>query len=305
MKTRLLFFISLSIFLFSCSKDNVTATDYITEVSEHADDQSRFSAAVDASVNDANSAMEASIGFSGKNENIQSLICDATITIDTTGANRTLIITYNGANCLGNYTRTGSIQISMSQAVRWRNAGATINVNFQNLKITRLSDNKSITINGLQQITNLSGGLLINLAGTDSIIHTLTSNNMSVTFDNGNQRTWQVARRRSFRYNNGIVITTTGMHTSGTTTGITEWGTNRFGHIFTTAIAQPLIIRQDCNFRLVSGKINHWTDLFNAQVMFGLDAAGNPTGCPGASDYYLKIEWRGPSNIVRTVILPY
>jgi hypothetical protein len=221
------------------------------------------------------------------------------------GATRSITIVYNGNHCLGNYTRTGTVIISMASGTRWRNAGATINISFQQLKVTRLSDNKSITISGDQVLTNVTGGLLINLSGAGVITHTITSSNMSVTFDNGNIRTWQVARKRDYTYNNGIVITTTGMHTNGATTGIAEWGNNRFGNPFTSAIAQPLIIRQDCNFRLVSGKINHWSSLFNATVLFGLDAAGNPTGCPGTGDYYLKIEWTGPTGIRRTVILPY
>lgn len=289
----------------SCTKNTDTATDYITESSVHADDQSRFSTEIDAVANDANAAVEFSGGFTGRNSNIQSLICDADITIDTLSNPRTITITYNGTNCLGNRTRTGSIIISMPSGIRWRNAGATLTVNFQNLKITRVSDNKSITINGTQNITNVSGGLLVNLATLGSITHTISSSNMSVTFDDGSQRTWQVGRRRVFTYNNGLVIATTGTHTEGVVTGIAEWGTNRYAHSFTTAIAQPLIIRQDCNFRLVSGKVKHATSLFNSTVTFGLDAAGNPAGCPGSAFYYLKIEWTGPSNIHRVVILPY
>lgn len=305
MKTIFLLAVLTAIVFISCTPDTITATDYITEVTEHSDDQSRFSNEIDAVANDINLAIETSAGFTGRNEDLQSLVCDADITVDTSGPMRTLTITFNGSNCAGTRTRTGSIIVSMAATTRWRNAGATLNVNFHNLKVTRLSDNKSITINGTQIITNLSGGLLVNLATTGSVTHTITSNNMSLVLDNGNQRNWNVARKRVFSYQNGIVITTTGMHTSGLTTGISEWGTNRFGNSFTTAIAQPMIIRQDCNFRLVSGKINHWTHLFNATALFGLDASGNPTTCPGTNPYYLKIEWRGPSNIQRTVILPY
>ena len=289
----------------ACQKDKVTATDYISETTEQADDQSRFSEETDAIANDANSVIETSFGFTGRSENIQSLICDATISIDTTSNPRTITIVYNGTNCLGNRTRTGKVVISMAAVTRWRQAGATLNVQFQNLKITRLSDNKNITINGTQIYTNVSGGLLSNLATLGSLTHTITSSNMSITFDDGSQRDWQLARRRVFSYNNGIVISTTGTHTDGATTGITEWGTNRFGHSFTTAVTQPLVIRQDCNFRMVSGKVAHHTSLFNATVTFGLDANGNPTGCPGAGDYYLKLEWTGPSGMRRTVILPY
>lgn len=308
MKARLLtlsaVIFSLSIIFTSCQKDAVTATDYTNETTVHSDDQSRFSSEVDGVANDANAALEATSGFTGRTESIQS-ICDATIAVDTLSNPRTITITYNGTNCLGNRTRTGVIVISMPQGVRWKNAGAALSVTFQNLRITRVSDNKSITMNGTLTFTNVSGGLLFNLPTLGTITHTITSSNMSVTFDNGQQRSWQVARQRVFTYNSGIVITTTGTHTDGAISGIAEWGTNRFGNTFTTIITQPLIIRQDCNFRMVSGKVSHATTLFNATVTFGLDASGNPTGCPGAGSYYLKIAWTGPSGIPRTVILPY
>jgi hypothetical protein len=265
---------SLSLIFTACQKDTVTATDYTTETTTHSDDQSRFSNEIDGVANDADAAVEATSGFTGRIESIQS-ICDATIAVDTLSNPRTITITYNGTNCLGNRTRTGVVVISMAQGVRWRNAGAILNVSFQNLRITRLSDNKSITINGTQTYTNVTGGLLINLPTLTSITHTITSSNMSVTFDNGQQRTWQVARQRVFTYNNGIVITTTGTHSEGGVTGIAE-----------------------C-------KVAHSTALFNATVTFGLDAAGNATSCPGTGSYYLKIEWTGPSGIPRTAILPY
>jgi hypothetical protein len=193
----------------------------------------------------------------------------------------------------------------MAQGVRWKNAGAIVNVNIQNLRITRISDNKSITINGTHTYTNVSGGLLINLATLGTITHTLTSSNMSVTFDNNSQRTWQVAKQRVFTYNNGIVVTTTGTHSQGAVTGIAEWGINRFGRTFTTAITQPLVVRQDCNFRLTSGKVEHVTPVFNATVTFGLDSAGNPTTCPGLAAYYMKIVWTGPNGNPHTIIWPY
>ena len=308
MKAKLLYvgaiILSFSFLFTACQKDTATGNDYTAETTTHSDDQSRFSGEMDAAANDENAAIEATAGFAGRSESIQS-ICDATIAVDTFSNPRTITITYNGTNCLGNRTRTGVIVLSMAQGVRWKNAGAVINVTFQNFKITRLSDNKSITINGTQSHTNVSGGLLINLPTLNTITHTITSSNMSVTFDNGSQRTWQVARQRVFTYNNGIVITSTGTQTVGGVTGVAEWGTNRFGNTFTTAITQPLVLRQDCNFRLVSGKLEHAATVINASVTFGLNAAGNPTSCPGIGSYFMKIEWTGPAGIPRVVILPY
>lgn len=308
MKARLLSFavaiLSVSVLFTACQKDADTPSDNSAETTTHSDDQSRFSNEIDAAGTDVNASLEATSGFTGRTENIQ-VVCDATVAIDTVSNPRTITITYNGSNCLGGRTRTGVIVVSMAQGVRWKNAGAVLNVSFQNLKITRVIDNKSITINGTQTYTNVSGGLLVNLPTLNTITHAITSSNMSVTFDNNAQRNWQVARQRVFTYNNGIVMTSTGTHSAGGVTGIAEWGTNRFGNAFTSAIAQPLVIRQDCNFRLVSGKITHSTALFNAAVTFGLDATGAPTGCPGLGSYFLKIEWTGPSGVPRTLILPY
>ncbi len=306
-KTILTVFAVLSavFILSSCQKeksddDNSSST----EISTHSDDQSRFATEQDAVANDANLMIEATSGISGRGEQVQSLICDATVVVDTISNPRTITITYNGTNCLGNRTRTGVVVLSMNHGVRWKNAGAVINVSFQNLRITRLSDNKSITINGTQTYTNVSGGLLVNLPALGTITHTITSSNMSITFDNGAQRNWQVARRRVFTYNNGIVITITGTHTDGAVTNIAEWGTNRFGGTFTTSTLEPIIIKQDCSFRVTGGKLKHVTPLVTATATFGLNSAGVPTTCPAGS-YYFKLEWVGPLGNNRSVILPY
>lgn len=292
-------------FLFtSCQKDSSDSPDYTTETSTHSDDQNRFSNEVDAAANDVVLTLDGTSGFAGRGESIQT-ICDATVVVDTMSNPRTITITYNGTNCLGTRTRTGVIVVSMAQGVRWKNAGAVINVSFQNFKVTRLSDNKSITINGTQAYTNVSGGLLVNLPILNTITHTITSSNMSVLFDNGSQRTWQVARQRVFTYNNGVVITVTGMQSQGGITGIAEWGTNRYGNAFTTSITQPLVFKQDCSFRLGSGKVEHATANFNASATFGLDASGNATGCPGANPYYMKITWTGAGGNTQTTLIPY
>lgn len=310
MKARLLsltaLVLSLSLLFTACQKEKGSdETDYTAESSTHSDDQNRFSNEVDAVANDVNTQLEVTSGFSGRPDNVQSFICDATVVVDTLSNPRTITITYNGTNCLGNRTRTGVVIVSMAQGVRWKNAGAVLNVTYQNLRITRLSDNKSITINGTQSYTNVSGGLLINLPVLATITHTITSSNMSVTFDDGSQRTWQVARKRVFTYSAGIVITVTGTHAEGGATNIAEWGTNRFGSTFTTAISEPLVFRQDCSFRLTSGKVTHVTNHFNASATFGLNVTGIPTSCPGAGVYYMKIIWTGPLGIPHTAILPY
>ena len=296
--------LSLAVCFTACKKE-VGSSDSNNEVSKHSEDQTQFSGEVDAVANDANVALESNASFSGRNEQIQTLICNASVVLDTLSNPRKITITYNGLNCFGTANRSGIVVLSMAQGVHWKDAGAVLTVNYQNLHITRVSDNKSITINGSQNFTNVSGGLLVNLASLGTITHTITSSGLSVSFDDNTQRTWQVAKQRVFTYNNGVVITTTGTHSDGTHNHIAEWGTNRFGHAFVSATTQPLVIRQDCNFRLVSGEVTHVTNGISAVATFGLDATGNPTSCPGLGVYYFKIIWTGPNGNSITVILPY
>ncbi|MER3464413.1 MAG: hypothetical protein C4329_08390, partial [Chitinophagaceae bacterium] len=136
------------------------------------------------------------------------------------------------------------------------------------------------------------------------IVHTITSNNMTITFDDNTQRSWSVARKRTFSYNNGIVLSIIGTYSDNTTNGICEWGTTRFGTAFVTAITQPLVFRQDCNGRLVSGQIEHTRLSATATATFGLDASGNPVSCPNGA-YYMKIVITRTGQQPVTVLLPY
>lgn len=305
MNFRLLPVLTLALFttFTACKKDSKPA-DSTAELETHADDQSRVSTQIDDVSNDASLAIESSASYSGRMQNPPVVICDATVSYDSTSSPRKLTITYNGASCNGTFTRTGSVVVTMPANIHWKDQGAAITVTYQNLKVTRLSDNKSITINGSHTITNVSGGLLFNLSTQQSITHTISSDGMTITFDDGSQRVWKIARRRVFTYNNGLVLSITGDHTDGSKTGIAEWGLNRFGHAFTTSIKEPLVIRQDCAFRLTSGQVEH-EGFGTATATFGLDASGNPTSCPGSGHYYFKLTWTGPGGNTASAILPY
>ena len=128
---------------------------------------------------------------------------------------------------------------------------------------------------------------------------------MSIDFDNGTTRAWNVSKQRVFTYDNGIVITTTGTYSDGTNNNIAEWGINRLGESFTSLISEPKVIRQDCDFRLVSGQNTVITDNGTSVITYGLDADGNPTGCPGSGTYYYKLVWTGANGKTFTIIRPY
>ncbi len=296
----------------SCKKENTSTpgdiTDDAAQLQLQSDDQSRFSNESDAVDDDVNIALESFGGtYTGRPLSPLPYQCDADVAVDTTGNPRTITITYSGDTCIGGHrSRTGSVVISFGPEFRWARPGAHISVTYNNLKITRLIDNKSITINGTKTITNVSGGKIINLSTSSTpIVHNVTSDGMNVTFDDGSQRAWKVARKRSFTYDNGVVISITGIAPAAVGDGVAEWGLNRFGREFKTAILQPLVIKQSCNLRLVSGQVQHTGFFVTTTVTFGLDANGDPvTNCPAGPFYYQAV-WTARNGQTRTYTGPY
>jgi hypothetical protein len=317
-----LFAIAIAGIVFSCKKSNNSSSNSNTDsasVQVQSDDQSRVSNENDAVINDVNTTMSAQGSVTGSSLTpgirsgvettgaypVESLICDASVTVDTSNSTRTITITYNGANCNLTRTRTGVVTISIPAGVRWSDKGAVVTVSIQHLKITRIPDSKSITVNGTHTYTNVSGGSLTNLPTLGSITHTVTSDDMTITFDNGETRSWHIARQRVYSYANGIVVTESGMHMDGSTTGITEWGTNRFGNSFETVFTSPVVLTQSCNWRLTSGQIEVIRPAVTITLTLGLDSTGTPTGCPGTGFYYFKLVWQGAGGKTYTFILPY
>jgi len=309
MKTKLHFLpvlaLALTITLQSCEKtseikdeDDTTAQ---TQLVAHSSDEAMLSGEMDAVTNDVNVPLETT--ETGKSQD--GLVCSATLVYDTVGSEKKVTITYAGADCGGYRTRSGVVKISIPAGVRWSDVGAQITVTYENLKITRNSDKKSITINGSHKLTNVGGGLLVHLLiGRPNITHAFTSNGISVVFDDGSQVVWQVARQRVYTIANSGTITITGTHQEGTVTNIAEWGTDRYGHSFTTSITEPLIISGACQYRLVSGQIKHEWQTQTATVTFGLNAQGEVTSCP-TGNYYYKLAWTGALNTSLTYIGAY
>jgi hypothetical protein len=323
---RFLVIIAFTGLLASCNKNNSSSNNgsSTTDQQTTSDDATRVSTETDAAFDDVNTSMVTNYSVTGAalgRELMQRVvdgpgsadstaICDAVITLDTANGNRQITITYNGTNCALNRTRKGSITITWPIGQLWRDSGAVVTVTFNSLAITRLLDNKTITLNGTHTYTNVSGGSLIDLPNApagSSITHTITSSNMQVTFDNGTQRTWSVDRQRVFTYNGGYVITTTGLYTSGSTSGISEWGTDRFGNAFTVSIIQPRVITEACSWQMTAGEVALTNTAGVTTVTYGLNASGAASSCPvGNGTYYFELSFTPAANgKTYTFILPY
>lgn len=321
---RFLIVIAFTGILASCNKSNSSNNGTSnTDLQTNSDDQTRVSTETDAAIDDVNTAMTVQYNVTGAATGRQLMqriidgpgsgdstaICDAVISVDTSGSTDMITITYNGTNCALSRTRTGSVTISWTKGQIWQNAGSVVTVQFNNLTITRVRDNKTITLNGTHTYTNVSGGSLITLPNNpgSSVTHTITSDNMQISFDNGSKRSWSVARQRVFTYNGGYIITTSGTHTDGATSGISEWGTDRFGRAFEVVIVDPRVISQSCSWQMTTGTVAFINTLGTTTITYGLDAAGTSTSCPvGGATYYFELSWTGAAQgKTYSVILPY
>jgi hypothetical protein len=311
---------SFSAALLGCKKDDThSTTDGTTteaNIQTSSDDLTMVSNESNAVTDDAiaalngNETISGTIGRTYGAGDIKIPVCDATVTYDTTSITKTITIVYNGSNCRGNRTRTGTVTIAVPMGQHWKKAGSAVTITIDALTITRVKDGKSIVINGTKTITNTSGGLLMNLATTDSIVHDVTAD-LSITFKSGLTREWHVSRHRVFTYDNGIVATVTGSHSDGKNDNIAIWGTTRFGVSFTNMITAPKVFAQSCNFALTSGEDSIIrSDNITSVITYGLDSNGNvATGCPLTANggyYYAKLVWtNGNNGKVYTYIFPY
>lgn len=306
--TCLLAGIALS--LSACKKDASEAAPQpqpqqpADQIQVHNTDQNNFANESDAVNADVLASVESSAYFSGRTTStLQNASCDAEVSVDTMA--KKITVTYKGGSCLPGRVRTGKVVMQLTTGNRWKDVGAVLTLTYDNVKIAYGDAKKYIVLDGTQTLTNESGGRMIDLFMRNTITHTLRSSNMSITFEDGTKRTWQIARRRVYTNNNGLVLTVTGLHTDGSRNAISEWGTNRFGQPFSTAISSAIVVKQDCNFRITEGAISHAIEAGVADIQFGLNATGAPTPCPASGNYYFKLTWTPKTGNPVSVIRPY
>jgi len=286
----------------SCKKDNSVATDIATLNQEQASDAEDVSASSDAVDDDIDNVMSLS---SLKSTETSILPCN--VSIDSSQlSSKKVTITFTGANCAGTRTRSGSVVVALTQGTNWSDAGAVLTVTFSNVKIVNNATQRYIIFNGTKTHTNVSGGLIRNLgnAGTPTtIVRNIESSNMSITFTNGTQRSWHIARQRTFTKQSGsLIITVSGFGEADGKTNLVEWGANHRNTAFYTQISTPVIMSQDCDYHPSSGVKVHYVALRTVTVTLGTDANGVPV-TSGCASYY-TVNWES-ANVNKTVVLPY
>ena len=304
-------------FVVSCSKSNSAADDTNAQ-SQNASDDARVNSELENVSNEANSAVSGAKAFSGAKVEgivgINTFACDVTAKYDSTLGSVTL--SYDSSACSLMFRRTGSITISMpgfGNGTRWKDKNATITIAFNNYKVTRLSDGKSITFNGSKSITNLTGGLIPTLAYNASPVqHKITTNNLSITFDDGTQRKWSVYQIRTWS-NIGPTSPVFQVQISSDTivnglSNVTMWGTNRLGNNFYVQLTNALTANSSCGWykptsgvRVITGISHVITETFGVDLL-----TGNPIGYTGTCVAEgFRINWTNANNQSKQVIFSY
>lgn len=285
----------------SCKKEESEA-DTTTLNKEQSADGEEVAASADVIDDEIDNVMSLS---SLKSYDAYSIPCN--VTIDSTlKEQKKFTIIFNGDNCNSTRSRSGKVEVTLTNGTKWADAGAVLTVKFIDVKVTHKATKRYVVMNGTKTHTNVSGGLVKNLgsAGTPTVIvRKIQSSDMKVTFANEAARTWNIARQRTFSKENGsLMIKVEGFGQADGKNNLVEWGTNRRSANFYTQIVTPVIKTQVCDYKPISGEKIHHVGLRTMNVTLGTDVNGVQV-TEGCATHY-KISWTAADGI-KTVIMPY
>jgi hypothetical protein len=318
MKSLMIFTVSALLFT-GCSKKNDVKPDEnpATQSAVHqtnAADQANVDQQSNESIDDVNKVLN-------DNPNTRTeLPCNVTIDSAALMSQGLIKLTYHGLSCDGLRTRSGviSIQIPFDAAtkkpIHWNAKGAKIIITYDNFKVTRVADNKSVTFNGKLTATNVNGGGVFVLLSGTPVIHQLRGG-MVITFDDGTTREWAVARTRSYTLSVAMVLTVT---ESGDTLmagkKVAYWGKNRAGDQFWLSIDKQVstnvfggaLCRLYKPYEGVVVIASTVTGVTNSlTITYGVDVNGNPITGPLDCPYGYKLNWVDGSGVAQQLIVKY
>jgi outer membrane murein-binding lipoprotein Lpp len=316
---KLAFILSLVLlqgFLFESCRRREKIEKLDTNLEEFNADANRYRSEMDDVDNDINSSLENTSLGGRMDETYSSPLCG--VTIDTSQiANKILFYNFDGVTpCFSpSRTRAGQVKVELINGNRWRDAGSVLQLTYINFVVTRLSDNKSITINGTKTLKNMDGiNWLTFLLGTSQFRFQERALNIQVNFSSGATATWNSARITTWNYIKAnqapgipyghVKFTANGDTALSSVSAVDSWGVNRFGDAFVTNYISPWVSNSYCGFwRPVSGKLNHQVGANLLTIEGGLDQNGNPS--PAACAYGYRVTWTGANGNSNSEIKSY
>jgi hypothetical protein len=279
----------------SCSKTKEDPMDEGLEIKELASDESHFAMESDLIFTDVNTVHE-------KFDNGEKTTLDGATVNDTSFIGfKKIVINYTGETLNKMRIRNGSVSIHLIEGSKWIDKGAVIEIEFNNVTITRTEGNKIVNIQGKYYVKNVNGGrAFVNM----DVEHKLWGTAMA-RFGSGSSSEWSISRRRTFSNVNGAFrVVTNGDTTINDSANVIVWGKNRKGKEFMVRVPQELVYSSVCPGRMMSGQKRHYKLTKDVMVTHGVDDKGEPhkgTGCA----YGFKVEWTNAKNEERRAVFAY
>ncbi|MDB5273571.1 MAG: hypothetical protein JWO58_1938 [Chitinophagaceae bacterium] len=298
----------------SCSKKDDAASPASESQQTAGTDDTRAQNESDAGTNDAETAISSN---SSTMRTSASTVDGATIDATNASSQKKLVINYDGMTNVGGRTRSGSITAQLTSGSSWTTQNAAITITYNNYKATRVSDGKSITINGSVVLKNTSGGLVTTMTVADTRTRSIRSSNLSITFDDNTQRTWSMAKKRTItcqgigtaytvKVSGDTTISSPSSH-GDATHHVAAWGTTRFGTTFYTVIPDndPVTwISANCTFVPASGSLSIEGLARTLTIKYGVDSNGAPVTTATCA-YGVQLSWLDGSGSTTTAVEVY
>lgn len=312
MKKQIILLVSITILstgFYACKKEDQQALDAKTK--QFNDDSNNFKAESDQADNDVNNTINEIPAFGRGAGVLSSPLCG--VTIDSSQlAQKILFFNFDGITpCFSpSRTRSGQIKVQLTNGNNWHMAGSVLTLTYNNFKITRLSDNKSIMFNGTKTLTNVNGhNWLTFLAGTSTFKYRSRAYDVNVTYNDGSTAVWNQTCITEWLYtptgNHApyLTFTSNGDSTVNSYSNSSMWGTNRYGEAFTTYYTTPIVSNTYCGlWRPNTGELIHHVNTSDFALTLGVDQSGNPTTLDCA--YGFKVSWTSNGNS-NSVVLSY
>jgi hypothetical protein len=260
----------LAISVTGCKKDDDNNNSNSNSLQQLSKDNVSFDNATGDVLKDVNNILS-----SGSSKTLYGLPCNVTVdSSNIIGDTIIYSITYDGLNCEETLLREGNAEVKRNVNSDWVDAGTTVTVKYIDLKITRVSDNRFVVLNGTMTYENVSGGYLSLLGTVYSVITHRGYGILYATFDDNTSCIWNIAREISYTGAEGsYVITGKGFGAADGYTDLECWGVNREGENFYSIVLAPIVVKEACGWDGCSGKIKHDIPAGNkyATVEFGYD----------------------------------
>jgi hypothetical protein len=154
-------------------------------------------------------------------------------------------------------------------------------------------------LNGIQNMTNISGGSwleLLVLKTQDSLVNSVTGTNLEVTFTDNKKAMYNINRKFTYTYPGQILtMKGDGIGSLNGLNNLENYGTTRDGDAFTSQVVKPIIWNVTCGPHApIQGEIikKVASKGFDLKCTYAVDQSGNTvTVSSNNCAYGWKLEW--------------